>query len=108
MSSTCLFGGTTANENGLGCQCRGRRWSSALVEPKSPRMSLILDALENNRLSPSLRRGAREGDFRDLCILTSHGRRRLLWKSCTRGAADWMYTSPPSLLVFCCSNRPNR
>jgi hypothetical protein len=48
------------------------------VEPKSPRMSLILDALENNRLSPSLRRGAREGDFRDLCILTSHGRRRLL------------------------------
>jgi len=100
MSSTCLFGGTTANENGLGCQCRRRRWSSALVEPKSPRMSLILDALENNRLSPSLRREPREGDFRDLCILTSHGRRRLLWKSCTRGAADWMYTVLHHCLCF--------
>ena len=39
-------------------------WSFALVEPKSPRMSLTLDAVENNRLSRSLRRGAREGDFR--------------------------------------------
>ena len=45
--------------------------SFALAEPESPRMSLTLDAVENNRLSPSLRRGAREGDFRDLCILTS-------------------------------------
>jgi hypothetical protein len=35
-------------------------------------MSLTLDAVENNGLSPSLRRGAREGYFRDLCILTSH------------------------------------
>ena len=51
-------------------------WSFALLEPKSPRMSLTLDAVENNRLSPSLRRGAREGDSRDLCILTSHGGRR--------------------------------
>lgn len=37
----------------------------ALVEPESPRMNLTLDAVENNGLSPSLRRGAREGDFRD-------------------------------------------
>jgi len=75
-------------------------WSFALVEPKSPRMSLTLDAVENNGLSPSLRRGAREGDFRDLCILTSRGGRRQPWKFCIRGAVGWMYTSPPSLLVF--------
>ena len=62
--------------------------SFALVEPKSPRMSLTLDAVENNGLSPSLRRGAREGDFRDLCILTSHGGRRPPWKFCIRGAVD--------------------
>jgi hypothetical protein len=75
-------------------------WSFALVEPKSPQMSLTLDAVENNRLSPSLRRGAREGDFRDLCILTSHGGRRQPWKFYIRSAVDWMYTSPRSLLVF--------
>jgi hypothetical protein len=55
-------------------------WSLALVEPKSPRMSSTLDAVENNRLSPSLWRGAREGDFRDLCILTSHGGGSQPWK----------------------------
>ena len=66
--------GTTAYKNELGWQSRGRMRSFALVEPKSPRMSLTLDAVEHNGLSPSLRRGAREGDFRDLCILTSHGR----------------------------------
>jgi len=71
--------------------------SFALVDPESPRMSLTLDAVENNRLSPSLRREAREGDFRDLCILTSHGGRRQPWKFCIRGAADWMCTSPLSL-----------
>src|ERR1700758_4797508 len=60
--------------------------SSALVEPESPRISLTLDAVENNRLSPSLRRGAREGDFRDLYILTSHGGKRQPWKFCIRGA----------------------
>jgi hypothetical protein len=38
--------------------------SFALVERESPR---------NNGLSPSPRRRAREGDFRDLCILASHG-----------------------------------
>ena len=37
--------GTTADENELGCHRRGRTWSSALMEPKSPRMSLALDAL---------------------------------------------------------------
>ena len=52
-------------------------WSFALVEPKSPRMSLTLDAVENNGLSPSLRRGAREGDFRDLCILLGHLRAKI-------------------------------
>src|ERR1700755_1529251 len=104
MSSTCPFRGTTANENGLGCQRRGRTWSWALVEPESQRMSLTLDAVENNGLSPSLRRGAREGVFRDLCILTSHGGRRQSWKFCTRGVGDWLYTSPPSLLVFCWHN----
>ena len=57
---------TTADENELGYQRRRRMWSSALVEPESPRMSLTLDAVENNGLSPSLRRGAREGGFRDL------------------------------------------
>ena len=36
--------GTTADENGLGFDRRGRTWPSALVEPKSPRMSLTLDA----------------------------------------------------------------
>jgi hypothetical protein len=41
---------------------------------KSPWMSLTLDAFENNRLLPSLLRGAREGDFFHSCILTSHGR----------------------------------
>jgi len=40
--------GTTADKNGLACQCGGRMWSSALLEPMSPRMSLILDASENN------------------------------------------------------------
>jgi hypothetical protein len=70
MSSTCLLG-TTDYEN----------WSR-LTEPrtyvvvglngaKSPWMSLTLDAFENNGLSLSLRRGAREGDFRYSCILTS-------------------------------------
>ena len=62
-------------------------------------MSLTLDAIKNNGLSPSLRRGAREGDVRDLCILTSYGGGRQPWKFCTRGAAHWMYTSPPSPLV---------
>src|SRR5579859_4021301 len=100
MSSTCLFWDTTADENELGYQRRRRMWSSALVAPESPRMSLTLDAVENNGLSPSLRRGAREGDFRDLCILTSHGGRRQSWKFCIRGAVGWMCTSPPSLLVF--------
>jgi hypothetical protein len=42
--------GTTADENGLGCHRRGRTWSSALMEPKSPRMSLALDASKNNGL----------------------------------------------------------
>ena len=71
--------GTTAYENGLGCQKPWTRMRSfALVEPRSPRMSSTLDAVENNGLSPSLLRGAREGDFRDLCILTSHGGRRQL------------------------------
>lgn len=46
---------TTANENGLGCRSRGRMRSVALVERESPRMSLTLDAVENNGLSPSLR-----------------------------------------------------
>jgi hypothetical protein len=41
---------------------------------KSPWMSLTLDAFENNRLLPSLLRGAREGDFFHSCILTSRGR----------------------------------
>lgn len=50
--------------------------SFALMGPESPRMSLTLEAVENNGLSPSLRRGAREGDFRDLCILAWHGGRR--------------------------------
>jgi len=62
-------------------------------------MSLTLDAVTHNRLSPSLRRGAREGDLR-IVILTSHGGRRQPWKFCMRGAADWMYTSPPSRPVF--------
>jgi hypothetical protein len=61
-------------------------WSFGLVEPKSARMSLTLDAVEYNGLSPSLRRGAREGDFRDLCILTSRGGRRQPWKFCIGGA----------------------
>jgi len=43
--------------------------SFALVGPKSPRMSLTLDAVENGRRQP--------------------------WKFCTRGAAGWMYTSRP-------------
>ena len=34
-------------------------WSFALVEPKSPRMSLTLDAVEYNGLSPSFRRGGK-------------------------------------------------
>ena len=59
-------------------------WSFALVEPKSPRMSLTLDAVENNALSPS-ERGAREGDFRDLYILTSHGGRRQPWNTLSTG-----------------------
>src|SRR5579859_4842264 len=100
MSSTCLFWDTTADENELGYQRRRRMWSSALVAPESPRMSLTLDAVENNGLSPSLRRGAREGDFRDLCILTSHGGRRQPWKLCTCGAAAWTYTSRPLPPVF--------
>ena len=66
--------GTTAYENGLRCESRGRMRSSALMEPKGPRMSLTLDAFENNRLSPSLWRRAREGDFRDMRILTSYSR----------------------------------
>jgi hypothetical protein len=77
----------------------------SLSGAKSPWMSLTLDAIKNNRLSPSLRRRAREGDFRDLCILTSHGGRRQPWKSYMRGAADWMYISPRSLPVFL-SDRP--
>ena len=72
---------------------------------KSPWMSLTLDAIKNNRLSPSLRRRAREGDFRDLCILTSHGGRRQSWKFYMRGAADWMYISRRLPLVFL-SQRP--
>jgi hypothetical protein len=86
MSSTCPSG-TTADENGLGCD----RWTYAVVRlngAKSPRMSLTLDASENNRLSPSLRRGAREGDFRNCRILTSHGGRRPSWKCCIHGAAE--------------------
>ncbi len=83
-------------------------WSFALVEPTRPRMSLTLDAVKNNGLSPSLRRGAREGDFRDLCILTSHGGRRQPWKSCIRGAADWTYTNHPSPLVFYSLKPANR
>src|SRR6516162_20666 len=63
-------------------------------------MSLTLDAVENNGRSASLRSRAREGDFGDLCILTWHGGKRWPWKLWTRGAADWMCTSPPSLLVF--------
>ena len=62
-------------------------------------MSLTLDAIKNSGLSPSLRRGAREGEVRDLCILTSYGGGRQTWKFCTRGAAHRMYTSPPSPLV---------
>src|SRR5713226_1939327 len=61
--------GTTAYENGLGCRSRGRMRLFALVGPKSPRMSLTLDAVENGRRQP--------------------------WKFCTRGAAGWMYTSRP-------------
>src|SRR5579872_893359 len=108
MSSTCLFWGTTEDENRLGCHRRGRMWSSALMEPKSPRMSLALDASENNGLSPSLRRRAREGDFRDCRILTSHGGRRQQWKCCIRDAADWTYISPRSRLVFCSLRPANR
>jgi len=67
--------------------------SFTLEEPKSPRMSLTLDAVENNGLSPSHRKGAREGNFRDLCILASHGGRRQPWKFCVRGAAGWMSVS---------------
>src|ERR1700758_991744 len=74
--------------------------SSALVEPESPRMSLTLDAVENNGLSPSLRRRAREGDFRDLCILTStaegdsHGSfvSTVLWAGCTQGLHHCLYS----------------
>src|SRR5213082_1557620 len=92
MSSTCPFRGTTADENELGCYRRGRMSSSALVELKSPRMSLALDAVENNGLSPSLRRGAREGDFRDCASLRrtaegdSHGSFvfRVLWAGCAQ------------------------
>ncbi|HVI76868.1 MAG TPA: hypothetical protein VM715_01645 [Candidatus Acidoferrum sp.] len=65
-------------------------------------MSLTLDA-ENNELPPSRRRGAREGDFRDLCILGSHGGKKTAGTLNTRGAAARMYTSPPSLFVFCSS-----
>jgi hypothetical protein len=50
----CLF--AAAYENDLGCQRRGRMWSSDLVELKMPRMSLTLDAVENIGLLPSLRR----------------------------------------------------
>lgn len=38
--------------------------SFAFVEPESPRMSFTLDAVENNGLSPSLRRGDRRTDHR--------------------------------------------
>jgi len=71
-------------------------WSFALVEPKSPRMSLTLDAVENNALSPSLRRGAREEDFRDLYILTSHGGRRQPWN--TLSTWDALTSSSRSVL----------
>ncbi len=85
------FLGTTAYETGLGYWRRGRMRSFALVEPESPRMSLTLDAVENNRLSPSLRRGAREGDFRDLCILTSHGGRSM--------RSPWLWMTRLSLFL---------
>lgn len=39
------FFGTTANENGLGLRSRGRMLSFALVEPRSPRLSLTLDVM---------------------------------------------------------------
>ena len=56
----------------------GRMRSFALVESKSPQMSSTL-AVENNGLSPSLRRGTREGDFRDLYILFVSA---VLWAGC--------------------------
>src|SRR5215470_10140874 len=95
-----LLSSTTGYENGLSCR---EPWTYVVVGlsgAKSPWMSLTLDAVKNNGLSPSLRRGAREGDFRNPCILTSHGGRRQQWKSYMHGAADWMYISPLSLLVF--------
>ena len=75
-------------------------WSFALVKPTSPRMSFTLDAVENDGLSPPLQREAREEDFRDLCSLSSHGGRRQPWKFCIRIPVGWMYTSPPTPLVF--------
>src|ERR1043166_5625819 len=103
MSSTCSIWNTTGYEN------RGRLaepWTYVVVGlngAKSPWMSLTLDAFKNNGLLLSLRRGAREGDFCHSCILTSRGRGESLWKPRIRGAADSMFISLPSLLVFCWS-----
>src|SRR5262249_25944307 len=43
MSCTCFFGAQRR------LSPRGRMWLSSLVEPKSPRISLTLVAVENNR-----------------------------------------------------------
>ena len=95
-----------ANENELGW---AEPWTYEVVRLSGAQQpSFTLDAVENNGLSPSLRRGAREGDFRDLCILTLHAGMRQSWKSCIRGAADWMYTNHPSPRVFYWRNPASR